>query len=319
MEREMLVLLRYDLELTVEQIWAAARPFLKRPFLSVSANRVAEAESAIAGAARTKHEASVTDRLRTLHQHQQILPLPRSEGTSSVLTAAQQMPPLRLSQQFRQQPSCDSQLLHPFSSLHRSPLRTNDNPPSGATMAICSSPAPVSPFAASGHSSAFYSSPLMTSPSLLTTCRPTAASHAVINLSRTQTARPNTGSTAKATTRLTVRNGSHLTVSTKSANGHPYLHNHPQLHCDHPAISPVTRLKKKKCIASVQRFYLPTGPSSSALCASLVQLVRHSRYAHVLDSTFWLLPFFSASFKCLQWQQQQRFSYHQHPLIPLGP
>ncbi|CAG8593293.1 16537_t:CDS:1, partial [Acaulospora colombiana] len=54
MEREVLLLLRYDLEVTTEEIWKTARPFMGAPWLALSKSekeRVRKCESRLAGEA----------------------------------------------------------------------------------------------------------------------------------------------------------------------------------------------------------------------------------------------------------------------------
>jgi hypothetical protein len=263
MEREILVLLRYDLELTVEEIWAAARPFLRNPFLTVNPTEVAEADAAFAEDSRFKYEATRSGQRRPLQQHQeqQVSPLVYPEIIALPVASSQPTTPISFSQQAHQSSSHEAPLLHPFSSLNYSSIPLSDQPSSQPTQSTCCSPAPFDPFETPVYSPALQSSPLLTSPSLQAIRAPTGANPGIISFSRTHTTRSSAGSTTRATTRLTMRNVSHVVVAAKGASAHPYLHNHPQHLHGHPTVSPGARFKKKKSIASVQRFHLPTSAS----------------------------------------------------------
>lgn len=225
MEREILILLRYDLELTVEEIWNAARPFMQRPFLAVNSNEIAEAEACVT-ASRLKYE--------TLMYNQAM------QSVSSVPPASSSLH--------------EASLVHPYSSLHYSllpasvpSLQAEQHRPTSTR----SSPAPVDQSDTVFCSPAFQSSPLLVSPSPQAVSHPTTRANAggVVSFSRTHTTRSLGGSTTRTTTRLTMKNVSHMTLSTKGT-AHVYL--------GHPSMAPAARLKRKKYIASVQRFHLPT-------------------------------------------------------------
>jgi hypothetical protein len=116
------------------------------------------------------------------------------------------------------------------------------------------------------------SSPLLTSPSLQAICCPARANSGNVSFSRTHAMRSSVGSTTRTTTRLTVRNVSHVTVASKGTSAHPYLHNHPQHLHGHSSVALGVRFKKKKPIASIQRFHLPTSTSLLNSCFQACQL-----------------------------------------------
>jgi hypothetical protein len=259
MEREILVLLRYDLELTVEEIWTAARPFLRSPFLTINPREVAEAEAAFA---EDSYEDTRSGQRRTLQQQkQQVSPPAYPEIIALPLASSQPTTAISFSQQAHQPSSHEAPLLHPFSSLNYSSIPLSDRPSSQPAQSTHCSPVPFDPFETPVYSSALQSSPLLTSPSLQAIRVSAGASPGIISFSRTHTTRSSAGSTTRTTTRLTMRNVSHVVVAAKGASVHPYLHNHSQHLHDHPIIAPGARFKKKKSIASVQRFHLPTSAS----------------------------------------------------------
>jgi hypothetical protein len=262
MEREILVLLRYDLELTVEEIWTAARPFLKNPFLAVNPAEVAEAQAAFADDLKLKYEATRLGQFGTLQQQQkqQVLPLAYPDIIALPVASVQPTTPVQFSQQAHQSSSREAPLLHPFSSLNYSSVPLSDGPASQVVQPTCSIPAPFDPFETPDYSPALQSSPLLISPSLQPIRGPAGANPGIISFSRTHTTRSSAGSTTRTTTRLTMRNVSHVVVAAKGASVHPYLHNHPQHPHGHPIVSPGARFKKKS-IASLQRFHLPTSAS----------------------------------------------------------
>lgn len=242
MEREILILLKYDLELTVEEIWNVAQTFMKEPFFPFNPQEVAEAGAIVDTSLRLKNEVIM---YQTMLQQE----LNRTEYDSPIFRP---LPTENTSRSVQHKPTP----IHPFSSLHYSSLSSKEAEHQSDSMPA--SPVPF-PFDALSCSPALQSSPLLASPLLQTVPHPNSG---VIRFSRTHTMRSSAGSTTRTTTKLTLKNVSHVSLGTKGSNAHVYLHNPPQQHHGHPVITPTARMKKRKYLASAQRFHLPTSTCS---------------------------------------------------------